>query len=205
MFSKAVFSVKIREKQQQHELNVTQFLKSAPSKLDPLLTDEKIDEKVFYQKLKGLAEKWYGQYASIGDCDGHRLMNNTFVRELGNPLFAATVVDRLDVFVKSFRTQKPSPDFSLHWLEVACICGAEKIASYMLGQTDHALWLASPDIVPYALSSGNGVLTMDIARLMHAVSGTNPRYLHIYSFGEFKLVSQIEALFSIATLPQKNC
>jgi hypothetical protein len=191
-------------KRRQHEADVALFLEGVPSKLDFLLVDENIDEGFFYQQVQSLAKKWYGEYAPIGDCDGKRLMNNVLIREINNPLFVAVVVGRLDLFIKSFLAQSPNPRSSFHWLEVACICGAENIVGYMLGQIEQAVWLRSPDIIDYALASGDEAFAMEMARLMQACSGSKPRYLHIYSFGKFGLADEIERLFSTSVLSQKS-
>lgn len=196
------FSAMSRDRRQRHEEDVKQFLEKAHEKLDVLLADANIDGEIFYPALARLAGKWYGQYAPVGDCDGTRLMNYTLKKEIQSPLFLATVVDRLDLFISSFL--QSTVDHPFRWLEVACICGVPKITGFLLGRIDPTIWSQSRDIVAYALSSGNATLAMDIALIIKTSSGTAPRYLYLYGFGQEKLAEVIEALFTPSSPPQNG-
>lgn len=186
------------QKKRKHAKEVAQFLVEVKKKLDPqFLVIASIDEELFYQKLSALAQKWLGINAPIEDCDGKRLINNLLIKEINNHYFIAIVADRLDYFIQSFEQQNDITQRSLiSWLEVACICGAKKIVYYILGKVGYNILTQSRNIIPYAVSSGDVDLAVQMAQLARILSVTNPGLINLYSFGNFTIVEQINRLFT---------
>lgn len=202
MFKK--FKDELKEKRKRHVDEVQRFILKSKERTDvrQLLTAADLSADIFYGNLEGLAKKWLGADAPIGDCDGRRLVNEVLLREINNPIFHAIIFDKLDCFISSFKDASHPPIF---WLELACICGSQKVAIYLLGNISKDIWVRS-NIIPYALSSGNNDFALEIARIMKSCSVTDAGLVTLYRFGNFSTAEQISQLLTgsdLTTQPTK--
>lgn len=130
------------------------------------------------------------------DTEGKRVMSKLLsMFDQGDELLLAIIADDL-VLLKQLSSDNFSNKPHLFCLEAACFFGAGKIANYLLDEKHNDL-SHSPNLLGYALSSGDSDFALEFASNLQKHGYTKPQCLELYSHGLSRTeLNAIKTLFA---------
>jgi len=132
--------------------------------------------KLLISRVAYLKELWLVKGKKLGDCDEVRLMGKVLFASL-TPMHAAIIVDNLDYFKSNFQG---TAEIDEKLLRVACLCGAENIANFLLGRCDNPLYKYD-FILTHISASPNKEWAEAVARQMNDKHMEMPVEVDLYS------------------------
>lgn len=148
------------------------------------------NKSVFHAKKSMLKKKWeeIAKYG-IGDCHEVRIISPILFRKL-TPINVAIIADNLQYFKEKYVT---SPEVNKEKLEIACLCGSENIANFLLKPVKKPISYYS-FMLPYVAASMNEKWIEKIALEMKQKNIPMPD--NIYNFSDIKTINMIKNIFN---------
>ncbi len=141
-------------------------------------------------KIRVLADKWN----KASDSTGKRLVSKILkLYKNTDSALQSILVDDPALFEKTFKESQRIHS-ALFWLEIACLCGSQKVANYLLIQEKVNI-LDSEDAIAYALSSGNQEFALQLATLAKEKGQVDPGKIFLYGSCKLSGILAIQALF----------
>ncbi len=146
----------------------------------------------FEKKIGWLQEKWVKENS---DSEELRLISSIIVRKT-NPTNFSIIADNLTYFANSYEKEYKTDNNLKKALKLACLCGSEKIAVFLLDKLKVNYSTPGYDFVlSFACASNNEKWCQSIAADM--VKEKAPMPDGVYAYASYKLINEMKKIFNL--------
>lgn len=125
--------------------------------------------------ISALANRW----RRVPDTDGKRLVSKILsLYDEKNLLIDSVLKDNPTSFEQVYK-KSGKQHSRIYWLDVACLCGREKLVRYLINTSEDAK--SCPDLLAFGLSTGDAIFSYRLAILLKENNVIHQECLDLYN------------------------